>query len=187
MNGLQAIGTGRRCNLVYSIRREDDSSFIAYMRGVRLSKDGDSWYLPRPDEFKDLCELEKSGLIFFEENKEIPDDSTRFSELLGIDLFPLEDAVSYAGLHVERTERTYEIKCKHNHELHCLMESDSFVIVYCPECKTGLLNIISFLDITGAGTEFFQPDLNYDEMWLPLNEDLYGKTVEALSVLISAG
>ena len=75
---------------VYSIRRKDDSSFIAYMRGVRLSKDGDSWYLPRPDEFKDLCELEKSGLIFFEENKEIPDDSTSFSELLGIDLLSLK-------------------------------------------------------------------------------------------------
>ncbi|RAM60301.1 hypothetical protein DS67_01600 [Mesotoga sp. SC_4PWA21] len=157
------------------------------MRGVRLSKDGDSWYLPRPDEFKDLCELEKSGLIFFEENKEIPDDSTSFSELLGIDLLSLEDAVSYAGLHVERAERTYEIKCKQNHELHCLMESDPFLIVYCPECKTGLLNMISFLDITGAGSELFQPDVNYDEMWLPLNEDLYKRTIDALSVLISAG
>jgi hypothetical protein len=187
VNGLQAIGTGRRCNLVYSIRRKDDSSFIAYMRGVRLSKDGDSWYLPRPDEFKDLCELEKSGLIFFEETAEVPDDSSRFSELLGIDLLSLEDAVSYAGLHVERTESTYEIKCKHNHELHCLMESDSTVIVYCPECKTGLLNMISFLDIAGVGTEFFQPDLNYDEMWLPLNEDLYKRTIDALSAVISAG
>lgn len=67
------------------------------------------------------------------------------------------------------------------------MESDSFVIVYCPECKTGLLNMISFLDITGAGSELFQPDLNYDEMWLPLNEDLYKRTIDALSAVISAG
>lgn len=171
--------------MVYSIKRKDDGSFVAYMKGVLFSNDGISWYLPSPAEFKEISDLEVNGTLVFEKTDEIEDDSPRFSDLCGVPLLSLQDALLSAGLAFETTGSNLAISCKDNHKLEVLSYEDLMLIVFCPECKTGILNFISFLDATGVADDLFQPDCNYDEIWLPMDEETYRKTVEALSTVIN--
>ena len=171
--------------MVYSIKKKDDGSFVAYMKGVLFSNDGNSWYLPSPAEFKEIGDLEVNGTLVFEKTDEIEDDSPKFSDLCGLPLLSLEEALLSAGLAFETEGNSLRISCIDDHELEVIRYSGLLLLVFCPECKTGILNFIYFLDILGVADDLFQPDCNYDEVWLPMNEETYQKTVEALSTVIN--
>ena len=161
--------------MVYKvISKEYPDYIICYFKGLQMSKNGTDWYEQTLEDLMILSELEKNDQFVFVPVPEIEDDRTPVAKYLNrTDLLSLENACKTIGFNYYNTDKGGMLNCKREdakaHELTVIYDGDVHVIIYCPVCKCGLVNMLALL--------FLVDDLSMELLTVDISDDIVRKYI----------
>jgi len=164
--------------VVYKVvSKEYPDYIICYFKGLQMSKNGTDWYDQTLEDLMILSELEKNNQFAFVPAPEIEDDRTPVAKYLNrTDLLSLENACKTIGFNYYNTDKGGMLNCKREdekaHKLTVIYDGDATVIVYCPTCNCGLVNMLALLFVVDdLSTELLTVDISDDVVWRCIDEN----------------